>query len=177
MGHASELNVISVSGGKDSTALYCLAIEFYGNNFLPLFADTGNEHPVTGNYVRNLHVIAGGPVVRIVKSDFKFKLKDKTATGNPFLDMMIWKGRAPSTKAQFCTEWVKLWPIRLFLETNYPDREWIMHIGLRAGESLSRSRRQPFEWNDYFDCESISPLLYESEEGIFRFLAGKGVPP
>lgn len=42
-----EVNIISVSGGKDSTALYLLAIEFFGKDFIPVFADTGNEHPVT----------------------------------------------------------------------------------------------------------------------------------
>lgn len=177
MGQWSELNIISVSGGKDSTALYCLAIEFYGNDFLAVFADTGNEHPVTVNYVRNLHVIAGGPEVQIVRADFSKELRGKPCSGNPFLDMMVWKGRAPSTKAQFCTEWVKLWPILLFLEAKFYDREWIMHVGIRAGESIRRAKRHPYEWNQYFDCESINPLLYESEEGIFQFLAEKKVPP
>lgn len=145
----SELRICSVSGGKDSAAMYCLMREVYGNDFLPIFADTGNEHTVTVNYVRNMHIMAGGPPVQIVSADFTQKLtkKGKEASGNPFLDLMIWKGRAPSTKAQFCTEWVKLWPILLFLEKNYPTEEWIMFTGLRAGESFRRSFRQPFEYN------------------------------
>lgn len=49
-----EIRICSVSGGKDSTALYCLMVEYYGHDFVPIFADTGNEHPVTINYVRNL---------------------------------------------------------------------------------------------------------------------------
>lgn len=177
MGQWKPLHITAVSGGKDSTALYCLAMEFYGNDFLPVFADTGNEHPVTVNYVRNLHLMAGGPPVQIVRGDFGERLKGKEVSGNPFLDMMRWKGRAPSTRAQFCTEWVKLWPILLFLESHYGEREWVMHVGLRAGESLKRSKRQPYEWNAYFDCESINPLLYETEERIFGFLAEKNVPP
>lgn len=172
-----QLNIVSVSGGKDSTALYCLAKEFYGNDFLPVFADTGNEHPVTINYVRNLHVIAGGPQVQIVRATFLKELRGKPYSNNPFLDMMVWKGRAPSSRAQFCTEWVKLWPILQFLVTHYADREWIMHAGLRAGESARRAKRFPFEWNLYFDCESINPMLYETEEGVFGFLAEKNVPP
>jgi len=166
-----EINICSVSGGKDSTALYCLMVESFGNNFLPLFADTGNEHPVTVNYVRNLHIMAGGPQVQIVKADFtdKLAISNKTASGNPFLDMMVWKHRAPSSKAQFCTEWVKLWPMKLFLEQNYSVISWVMYTGLRAGESLKRSKRFPFEWNTYFDCESINPMFYETEEQIFDF--------
>lgn len=58
-----EIRICSVSGGKDSTALYCLMVETYGHDFVPVFADTGNEHRVTINYVRNLHIMAGGPEV------------------------------------------------------------------------------------------------------------------
>jgi 3'-phosphoadenosine 5'-phosphosulfate sulfotransferase (PAPS reductase)/FAD synthetase len=177
-----ELPVCSVSGGKDSTALYCLMIEFYGMNFLPMFADTGNEHPVTVNYVKNLHIMAGGPPVQIVKADFTSKLaaKDILATGNAFEDMLMWKGRAPSTKAQFCTEWVKLWPILLHLEDNYPFDNWQMFSGIRAAESISRRTRfipgGPFQSNTYFDCDYILPLLYESTEYIISYLQEKGVP-
>lgn len=176
-----EIRICSVSGGKDSTALYCLMVERYGHDFIPIFADTGNEHPVTINYVKNLHLMGGGPKVNIVKADFSKKLekKGKEATSNPFLDMMIWKGRAPSTKAQFCTEWVKLWPISEFLWENYLNdpRKIVMFIGIRAGESANRAQRQPFAWNSYFACQEILPLLYESEASVFSFLREKGVPP
>jgi 3'-phosphoadenosine 5'-phosphosulfate sulfotransferase (PAPS reductase)/FAD synthetase len=175
----SEVKICSVSGGKDSTALYCLMVEYYGQNFLPVFADTGNEHPVTVNYVRNLHIMAGGPEVKIVKADFSAKLAKKglVSTGNPFLDMMLWKAMPPSTHRQFCTEWIKLWPIICFLENDYSNDEWIMFTGLRAGESLRRSTRQPFEYNTYFDCEAVNPIIYLSEQEVFAYLEEKGVPP
>jgi len=176
-----ELKIASVSGGKDSTALYCLMVEFYGKDFLPIFADTGNEHPVTVNYVRNLHIMADGPEVIIVKADFTEKLgrKKLQASGNPFLDLMMWKGRAPSTKAQFCTEWVKLWPQLLYLEEHYPTDEWIMFSGIRQGESLRRMLGYPMPYtsNSYFDCEYVLPLLYASERDVFSLLEEKGVPP
>lgn len=175
------LNICSVSGGKDSTALYCLMVEFYGKDFLPIFADTGNEHPITVNYVRNLHIMVGGPEVQIVRADFSKKLsaKDKPISGNPFLDLMIWKGRAPSTKAQFCTEWVKLWPQLLYLQNNYPHHEWIMYSGIRQGESLRRllGYPMPYTWNSYFDCEYVLPMLYASEDDVFALLKEKGAPP
>lgn len=37
-------HVVSVSGGKDSTATYLLALEYTGGDFDAVFADTGNEH-------------------------------------------------------------------------------------------------------------------------------------
>jgi 3'-phosphoadenosine 5'-phosphosulfate sulfotransferase (PAPS reductase)/FAD synthetase len=112
------LRVVSISGGKDSTVVYCWAIEQFGRDgFMPIFADTGHEHPITLNYVRNLPEIANGPPIQWVRADFSEKLRTKEIepSGNPFLDMMLWKGRAPSTKAQFCTEHLKLVPIRAYI--------------------------------------------------------------
>lgn len=204
----SELLICSVSGGKDSTALYCAMVEHYGDGFLPVFADTGHEHPVTINYVKNLHLMAGGPPVVIVKADFlgalsrkRARLEDETRdlivtsdsiadvrdkwraaqrcrpTGNAFLDMMLWKGRAPSTKAQFCTEHLKLWPIKFYLDRNFPNRKPVMFTGIRAGESKNRAKKQPFSTNTFYDCDQIFPLLYEPEHAIFDYLESKGVPP
>lgn len=178
----NELLICSVSGGKDSTLTYVLMVEQYGMNFLPIFADTGNEHPVTVNYVRNLHIMAGGPEVVIVKADFTEKLenKGKEVSGNPFLDLMMWKGRAPSTKAQFCTEWVKLWPILEHLEENYPTRDWVMFTGLRAAESKRRTEiylpRGPYQTNSYYDCDTVLPLLYATGEEVMNELERCGVP-
>lgn len=174
------INIISVSGGKDSTALYCLAFETFGSDFLPIFADTGHEHPVTLNYVRNMHLmLPGAPKIVWVKSDFTDKLKSKNieASGNPFLDLCLWKGRVPSAKAQFCTEWLKLKPIRDYLELNHALDEWLMFTGIRAEESDRRAKKHPFGWNTWFDCEECLPLLYEPLQAVFDIIKKHGVPP
>lgn len=44
-------NVVSVSGGKDSTALLLLAIVQEGPNLQAVFADTAHEHQQTYDYV------------------------------------------------------------------------------------------------------------------------------
>lgn len=177
----TPLNIISVSGGKDSTALYCTAVEILGNGFLPIMADTGHEHPVTINYVKNLHIMVGGPPVVMVGADFGRVLekKGKTPTGKAFADLIQWKGRAPSTKAQFCTEHLKLWPIKFYLEKNYPrDKyDWAMFQGVRRGESKRRATRECVAWNGFFDCIEYLPLCYQSKEWVFDYLKQKGVPP
>ena len=61
--------VLSFSGGKDSTAMYLLALE-QGVDFLPVFADTGHEHDLTYEYVRNISRLTGGPEVKWVRADF-----------------------------------------------------------------------------------------------------------
>jgi len=122
-----EINVISVSGGKDSTAMLLLAIERGTENIRPVFCDTGNEHPLTYDYVRYL-ADAVGIEIEWVKADFSAAIERKRITvetkwreegvsekkiaealsvlhptGNPFLDMIVCKGRFPSTRMRFCS--------------------------------------------------------------------------
>jgi 3'-phosphoadenosine 5'-phosphosulfate sulfotransferase (PAPS reductase)/FAD synthetase len=200
------INVCSVSGGKDSTALYCLMVEYHGKDFIPIFADTGHEHPVTVNYVRNLHNMANGPEVVIVKADFSkgIRMRRKSRiekarqligtteytkalafarkmkpSGNTFLDMMVWTNAIPSSERQFCTEFLKLWPIKYYLDKEYPSSKfhWVMHNGMRAQESRKRAKKQPFEVDTFFDALGVKPLFYETEETVFEILEKHGVPP
>lgn len=60
---------VGVSGGKDSAATYCLAVE-RGMPFRALAADTGNEGDEWHDYVRSIHRYVGGPEVEIVRADF-----------------------------------------------------------------------------------------------------------
>lgn len=73
---AVEHNIISVSGGKDSTALLLLAIERQPDNLQAVFADTGNEHPQTYDYVRYIERATGVPI-RWVKADFARQIEGK----------------------------------------------------------------------------------------------------
>lgn len=136
----TKINIVSVSGGVDSTACYLLALE-RGETFRAVFADTGNEHEITLDYVRGLAKATGGPEVQIVKADFaqriamrrmrlemmrdsrQYKegwdaekvervLEHLHQIGVPFADLAIWKGRFPSSKARFCTAELKLEAIR-----------------------------------------------------------------
>lgn len=130
-------HVVSVSGGKDSTATYLLALEKTGGDFDALFADTGNEHEATYEYVARLHERTGGPKVQMVKADFSRELARKRAwlesgkaisrsirpwteervkealaagfepSGFPFLDLCRAKGMFPTRKAAFCSSALK----------------------------------------------------------------------
>ncbi|MDX7987680.1 hypothetical protein FE392_10095 [Xenorhabdus sp. 12] len=73
--HAENtINVISVSGGKDSLADWLLAIE-NGVKHTVAFADTGHEHPQTMEYLDYLENRLGK--IQRVKADFASQIKNK----------------------------------------------------------------------------------------------------
>ena len=70
-----EHNIVSVSGGKDSTALLLLAMERQPENLEAVFADTGNEHQITYDYVRYLNDEVFP--IRTVRADFARQIAGK----------------------------------------------------------------------------------------------------
>lgn len=121
------LHVVSISGGKDSTATLLIALELHGHeNVRAIFADTGNEHEQTYEYVRYLEEAVNLPI-KWVRRDFTelwwprrdyvrdvwptkgvaqdvveraLRVFDRGPTGIPFLDLCIIKARPgrPSLK-------------------------------------------------------------------------------
>jgi 3'-phosphoadenosine 5'-phosphosulfate sulfotransferase (PAPS reductase)/FAD synthetase len=162
------IRLVSVSGGKDSTATLLLAIESYSHDEIrAAFADTGNEHESTYEYVDYLEQVTGIKIHR-VKADFSDRwsrrieyVRDKWPekgvsqeiinsalsvleqgpTGIPFFDLCILKGRFPSRMAQFCTSELKVIPITeytLDLVDEFGAVEsW---QGVRAEESKNRAK-------------------------------------
>lgn len=195
-------NIVSVSGGKDSTATLLLAIERNAENLQAVFCDTGHEHPEVYGYLDYLEVRLG-LVIRRVKPDFSEQVIRKRdvvltkwraegvseqiieraivalqPTGNPFLDLCLWKGRFPSTMARFCTEELKRNPMQqqvLFplLEDHKTEEVWSWQ-GVRADESTSRSKLP--EKDEVRDgLINYRPILTWTAQDVFEFHRKHGV--
>lgn len=74
------LHVVSLSGGKDSTATLLVALELHGReNVRAVFADTGNEHESTYEYALEYLPRALGIAVDVVRADFADEFATKRA--------------------------------------------------------------------------------------------------
>ncbi|MGO4181828.1 phosphoadenosine phosphosulfate reductase family protein [Paenibacillus sp. TAF43_2] len=250
-------DVMSISGGKDSAAMWIYATKELGVKVIPVFADTGNEHPSTYEYLDYLERELG-PIRRVVP-DFTKQIAKKREyvinhwptklqkdipgrwvsvepefegsseedltlppstppidiyktykgvtgwiweptvkgksfeeaeaivsralehlhpTGIPFLDLCIWKGRFPSTKARFCTEWLKIIPIAEdvyfpLLEDGYHIVSW---QGVRAAESPARAKL-PMREETPEGYEVYRPLLNWSARDVFDMHKKHGIEP
>jgi 3'-phosphoadenosine 5'-phosphosulfate sulfotransferase (PAPS reductase)/FAD synthetase len=128
-------HLVSCSGGKDSTATLLLAMKQFPDSFSAVFADTGNEHEDTHEYLRYLERTLGISITRL-KADFTHRFESKRKwvaekwpgmgvsaehceealsvlhpTGNPYLDLCVIKGRFPARMSQFCTSELKTLPL------------------------------------------------------------------
>ncbi|MCC4290462.1 phosphoadenosine phosphosulfate reductase domain-containing protein [Vreelandella aquamarina] len=191
-------NVISISGGKDSTAMLLLAIERGMPNLSPVFADTGHENPQTYEYIAYLEK-ALGINIRRVKADFTEDFKRKRAfiaekwpeeirergmkalertTGIPFLDLAMLKGRFPSTKAKFCTGHLKALPIQQQVEMPLlkAGHKVISWQGVRAEESPDRAK---MPMNEILDMGVVAyrPLIRWKAADVFAMHDRHGIEP
>jgi 3'-phosphoadenosine 5'-phosphosulfate sulfotransferase (PAPS reductase)/FAD synthetase len=195
----SILNVVSMSGGKDSTATAIIALERGGKNRF-LFADTGHEHEQTYEYIDYLEGALGITIER-VKADFSKELERKKGvvrtkwveegmvtaaeaesicellvpTGNPFLDLCIWKGRFPSTKARFCTEFLKHYPLDMRMVELASEGVLKSWQGVRADESRSRASLSVHERGEFYVI--YRPILRWSAEQVFAKHLAAGIDP
>ncbi|TWB00401.1 3'-phosphoadenosine 5'-phosphosulfate sulfotransferase (PAPS reductase)/FAD synthetase [Gluconacetobacter diazotrophicus] len=204
-GQAEAIAVVSISGGKDSLATALVAIERYGAERVRLVhADTGNEHPLTEQYVRDYLPGALGLPVSIVRADFAADIERKrrvvltkwvaegvpddviqtalaalVPTGNPFLDLCVWKGRFPSRRAQFCTTELKVSPLGEFmlslrdLYRGLPLESW---QGVRRDESVARADALMWEIGDG-GWWIHRPIIHWTAQDTFAIAARYGIEP
>lgn len=198
----TTVNVLSISGGKDSTAMWLYALETKPEgNILPVFADTGHEHTLTYEYLDYLESKLGP--IRRIKADFSEQIRRKREwvqtkwreegvsdeiiqqalevlqpTGIPFLDLCLWKGRFPSTKARFCTQFLKREPVfnQIYLPLMDEGNRVVSWQGVRAQESPVREKL-PVREETPEGFEIYRPMLKWTVQDVFEIHKRHGIDP
>ncbi len=161
------INHLGVSGGKDSTALLLWAVYESGYDLDHLnvtFCDTGNEAPETYEYIQML-------------SEKVFPIHTLTPE-KTFYDLCLHKRIFPSARRRFCTQFLKLLPTRLYIQSHLDVRQQVvMHSGVRRAESAERALLPEREVDDYFGLWTYRPLLDWSLDDVWDYLKRHGVKP
>ena len=157
--------VISFSGGKDSTALILWAKENL-EDFQVVFCDTSWEHELTYKYIDYVNKrLCDGQLVTICSSKY-----------DGFEDLSIKRKRVPSTKARFCTQELKLFPMYDYIHSLQEVPE--MYVGIRAEESPSRAKMAVREFDmDYYGTWINRPLKHWTAEQVFDIHKKHNIEP
>lgn len=155
--------LVSISGGKDSTAM-ALHLAECGHDFQAVFMDTGWEHSHTYRYLDEVLEPLFGPILRLA-GEF------------PMVELIRKKAMFPSRVRRFCTSELKVKPIRrhcvdVFLETG--ERP-VSAVGIRAQESRSRAAME--EWEEQDEATVWRPILTWSFEDVVDIHSRHGVTP
>jgi 3'-phosphoadenosine 5'-phosphosulfate sulfotransferase (PAPS reductase)/FAD synthetase len=183
-------HVLGFSGGIDSQACAAWLMDRYSaDDVILLNTQAGrNEHPITvefvARYSTTVHpVIVITPLVcdllnRGTKPgstrDRRQEFSDQDEL--TFDRLAYVNGIFPSRKAQFCTYHLKLEPQKRWSDQNLLTNgmDYIRYTGVRADESIDRSKLPEQEWDDYFDVQLFRPLLNWSKKQCFDFVTQHG---
>ena len=117
-----NLNVVALSGGKDSTAMAVRLAEIEPRKYTYPITPTGNELPEMEEHWKRLERLLGKPLTRV---------------GNHTLESLIQVQRAlPSHRMRWCTRMLKIEPAIAWMAIH--AQGGTLHVGLRADEEDRR---------------------------------------
>ena len=152
-------HILSLSGGKDSTAL-----ALYMRDRVPemeyVFCDTKKELPETYEYLDKIEAYLGKPIVRLC---------DERGFDH-WLD--VYGGFLPSSQMRWCTRMLKIRPFEKYVA----DDEVLMYVGIRADEDRKAyvstkpniTPVYPFK-DDGIKRDDVFRILEESEVGLPKY--------
>lgn len=98
-------------------------------------------------------------------------------SGNPFLDLCMWKGRFPSRKAQFCTQELKTnMAVEFQLSLMEAGHRVISWQGVRRDESQNRRNAKLYE-RVVGGLWIFRPIAFWTADMVFAFAAERGIKP
>jgi len=182
-------HIVAFSGGIDSQACARWVLNrFPPEDVILTNSDAGGwEDPLTvqfiADYSAKVHPVTSTPA----------RIKDMWQTPGfaetkgldgetllTFKEMVRIKGRAPSRKAQFCTEKLKLVPQRRWLRETFgpggslEGEEYCRYTGRRRDESQARKSTPIHEWDGWFDCDLYAPIADWTKQMSFDYVKAHG---
>jgi len=127
--------------------------------------------------VQKTRKVGGGRRVRWTNKAKRRALAALVPTGNPFLDLCIWKGHFPSRTAQFCTEELKrnvavAYQLDL-VDAGYTVVSW---QGVRRDESVNRRDAKRFELIGP-GMYAYRPWVDATAADVFAYCHAHGIQP
>jgi 3'-phosphoadenosine 5'-phosphosulfate sulfotransferase (PAPS reductase)/FAD synthetase len=124
-------HIVSLSGGKDSTALAIYMKQNYPD--LPVeyvFCDTGAELPETYEYLERLEALLGAGIQRLNALDLLGIEKKPNRTAFDIWLKEMYGGFLPNPRSRWCTRVLKIEPFEKYVDEGYA----FSYIGIRADE-------------------------------------------
>ena len=166
--------IASISGGKDSAAL-SLHLKEEGIEHRRVFYDTGWEHPALYEYIEGELQDAIGKIEQIApvlpeldeKQEKLAKHFEDRLGRSPsaMIRWVIFKGIFPSRLHRWCTDYLKMKAFKAFMRENDFDLP-VNAVGVRAEESIARSKLPVRELSTSLDCMVWRPLLHWTVQDV-----------
>lgn len=156
-------NIVSVSGGKDSVALWLWAIRT-GLGPVAVYIDTGWEWD--------------GHRAHLDMLEQRIGRLHRIPPGETFEQATLRKGTFPSRVRKWCTEELKIEPFRRWLD-RYRDEHGVdvqVLLGIRREESKARETAREREWAEHYDCDVWRPILDWTVEDVIAEHRRAGIP-
>lgn len=107
-----------------------------------VFADTGNEHEITLEYLDYLEQAMGIKIDRV--------------SNGTFIEACLKRKMFPSAMVRFCTRELKMEPTKKYLE-QFPELTTLC-VGVRRDESRSRQCAPDWDWSDFYRTDVWRPI-------------------
>jgi len=153
--------LVSLSGGKDSTACLLLALDtFPKEDIIPYYIDTKWEHDAVYEYLDYL------------EEKLDIKIKRIESEGMEALSKR--KKMMPNRMMRFCTENLKVKPAIEFYKT-FQDKgiDFINIVGIRRDESEARANTESFFIKD--GIKTLCPIAYWGTQRVFDYHKENGI--
>lgn len=182
-------HIVGFSGGIDSQACARWVLNrFPKEDVILTNSDAGgNEHPLTElfieNYSETVHpVVRNNAIVSdIWETDGLAESRGLNGSDRLTFELLAEiKGCFPHRKMPFCTDKLKLSPqkrwIRETFGANGPFDGWtyIRYSGVRREESKARVKTPYSQWDEWFDCERVAPLMDWTKQMCFDYVKFHG---